>query len=141
MPLYKNSAKDPLKRKFPFEVDTRLLDFAYYWLKTTDIAKYSKLHSQTADQKMNAFRTRFYLQDELTEEKATTQNFILALDNNHKMDDVTKRYEILNQHLYQMIFIVFTFMMETNYNGVIRQLCKLFLKKIEGTCREFFQLR
>ena len=88
MPLYKKSSVDPLKRKFPFEIDTNVLEFAYYWLKTTDIekleiVKYSKLHSQTADQQVNAFKMQFRLQDNLTEEKATTQNFIQALNENH----------------------------------------------------------
>lgn len=58
-----------------------------------------------------------------------------------KIKQGTQNHEEQLQRLYQFLFIFFAIMMEEDYNGIIRQLCKLFMKQIENVCRTIIILK
>ena len=97
----------------------------------TDIHKYAKLDKTCAKTKIMQFKAKYDLQ--ATED--TMNDFI------DKIKKGTQNHDEQVLKLFQFLFVFFAFMMEENYNGIIRQLCKLFLKEIDHLCRTIIKLK
>jgi len=123
MPLYKQSAKKLSERKMPFDqTDTELMNVAFHYLSTTDIDRYVKLDRSPAVDKIESIKKKYNLQPHNVSISDLIE-LIKSGSTNHE-DQLAK--------VYRLLFIFLTALMEKDYNGIIRQLTKLFVHQIEG---------
>ena len=135
MPSYKHSAPEPSDRKMPFAIDStmkNLLSMGLNLLENCEIEKYVKLDNSSAKMKINNFKHKY----SLTSNKSKVQ--IDKLTN--AVREGLKTFDEQANRFYQFLFVIFTELMEEKYNGIIRQLCKEFLKAIEPACRSLLNI-
>lgn len=119
MPIYKESAKKVKDRKLPFEkMDSDLMNVAFHYLSTTDIDKYVKLDKSHAGEKIDKIKKKLNL--ESYEQSIPDMISIIKTS--------CANHDHQRERVYKMLFVIFTALMERDYNGIIRQLTKLFIE-------------
>lgn len=132
MPLYKQSAKKLSERKMPFdEIDIDMMNVAFHYLSTTDIDRYIKLDRTAAGDKVASIQKKYNLQPHDVSIPDLIE-LIKSGSTNHE-DQLAK--------VYRLLFIFLTALMEKDYNGIIRQLTKLFVHQIEGALQAIIILK
>jgi hypothetical protein len=141
MPGFKASSKKPEERKIPFDVSAepfpKLLSESLQILYKLPIDEFSKLDTSFAPNQIACFADAYNIKQDM--QRLTLNHRIITLRDT--IINSAKNHEHGVEILNKLLFVVFSFFMETRYNGITRTLLKLFHDYLRPTILEVMNMK